>query len=155
MTVALCCLLPVSSASVRFASSALSFAFSIFLRSLSYFLRSPLCCPLTFSLMSLLLLCFLSLSFSNLSLCFGFSSGFYSQRTQAFLGNGRRASWWRETCPPPQTETAPLMAFIYCQNHRAWRWWAVVKETAPFSNSKNISRLVLGRFLRFCNQTPG
>ena len=119
ITVALCYLLPVSSASVRFASSALSFAFSIFLRSLSYFLRSPLCCPLTFSLMSLLLLCFLSLSFSNLSLCFGFSSGFYSQRTQAFLGNGRRASWWRETCPPPQTETAPLMAFIYCQNHRA------------------------------------
>jgi len=33
---------------------------------------------------------------------FGFSSGFYSQRTQAFLGNGRRASRWRETCPLPR-----------------------------------------------------
>jgi len=33
---------------------------------------------------------------------FGFSSGFYGQRTQAFLGNGRRASWWRETCPLPR-----------------------------------------------------
>jgi hypothetical protein len=26
---------------------------------------------------------------------FGSSSGFYSQRTQAFIGNGRRASRWR------------------------------------------------------------
>jgi hypothetical protein len=50
---------------------------------------------------------------------------------------------------PPQTKTVPLMAFIYYQNRRGWRWWAVVKETASFSNSKNISSLVLGCFCNF------
>jgi hypothetical protein len=49
MTVALCYLLPVSSASIRFASSALLFAFSIFLRSLLFLTFFLICFPLAFS----------------------------------------------------------------------------------------------------------
>jgi len=50
MVMVLCYLLSVSSAFVRFDSSAPPFAFSIFLRSLSYFLRSPTLSPSCFLL---------------------------------------------------------------------------------------------------------
>jgi hypothetical protein len=50
MVMVLCYLLSVSSTSVRFDSSAPPFAFSIFLRSLSYFLRSPTLFPSCFLL---------------------------------------------------------------------------------------------------------
>jgi len=59
--------------------------------------------PLSFP--SLAVFFFFPLSFPSgfpSPLWFGFSSGFYSQRTQAFLGNGRRASRWRETCSLPR-----------------------------------------------------
>jgi hypothetical protein len=70
-----------------------------------------------------------------------------------FLGNSRHASWWRKTCP--QTETTPLIVFIYCRNRRRWRrWWTVIKVTTSFLNSKNISNLVLGCFCNFVIKPP-
>jgi len=89
MVMVLCYLHSVSSTSVRFDSSAPPFAFSIFLHSLSHFLRSPTLFPSCFLLNvtsppSLFFFCPLR---SVLLLA-------YSQRTRVFLVS-QRASWWR------------------------------------------------------------
>jgi hypothetical protein len=88
----------------RFASV---FLFFCSLSSLSLFLSFPVCSPLStffscclFFFLRSPFLCFLFLTFP-LSLfffsspLFGSSSGFYSQRMQAFFGNGWRTSQWR------------------------------------------------------------
>ena len=68
-----------------------------------YFLLLPPAFCLLLFLLTYCSLCLFCLSFSLFFLSrlhpppprFGSSSGFYSQRTQAFRGNGRRASRWR------------------------------------------------------------
>jgi len=84
--------------------------------------------PLSFP--SLAVFFFFPLSFPSgfpSPLWFGFSSGFYSQRTQAFLGNGRRASRWRETCSLPRLK-------------RLYWWRSFTVKTVADEDDEQLSR---------------
>ena len=117
----------VSSVSVRFDSSALPFAFSIFFCSLLFLTFSP----------KLFHSYFFQCSLSSLSLfllsAFGSSSGFYSQRTRVFLVS-RRASRWRGLSAairslldlesaPLSLPTSPSFIITEYQLLQAMKWW--------------------------------
>jgi len=103
----------VSSVSVRFDSSALPFAFSIFFCSLLFLTFSPKLFHSYF---------FFQCTLSSLCL---FSPPLGSVSPLAFIARGRRhflvtagVHHGGVKHAPPQTETVPLMVFIYCQNRR-------------------------------------
>jgi len=82
MVMVLCYLRSVSSASIRFDSSAPPFTLLIFLRSLSYFLRSPTMFPS----------CFL-LNVNSPPFLFFFSCPLCSVLLLAFITRGRECFW--------------------------------------------------------------
>jgi len=158
--------------------SSVFFVFSpSFLHSASPFLFLPLCfspfssvffLPLLSSSSSRLPLLFFisprSLSFSFLFLLlFGSSFGFYSQRMQAFLvtvGVHHSGKGCQPRDVPPFDCSSAVSAAnaspVFIASHFIWRrQWIVSKKRRSFQFQMDISNLVLGCFLQFCNQDPG
>ena len=145
MVMVLCYLLSVSSASVWFDSSAPPFAFSIFLRSLSYFLRSPTLSPSCF---------LLNVTYTPSSLLSFFFSAFIAKTACVFsfilktFGNGPIIKAIKQSAAFSSCGSCLLKRLL-------WRWWWIMsKETAPFHNSNEYFRFGPWLFWQFCNQAP-
>jgi len=117
---------------------------------LLYFVRLPL--SVFFPLFTLSPKCFCHLfsSFSPLP-WFGFSFGFYSQRTQAFLGNGRCASRWHETCPSPDWNGSIDGVHLLSKPSRMKMMSSCQGNGAVFK-FKEYFQFGPWMFLQFCNQ---
>jgi hypothetical protein len=143
----------VSSASVRFAFFSPSSFSPLCLLSISplpqFFNDLLSCLPPVFSPRCHLSSLVSFLSFFLCPLVFGSSSGFYSERTQAFMVSGRESRWRGMSaaiCAPWFENGSIIAANVSCpllsQTHNCWRQWIALQCKRSLN------------FLQFCNQTP-